>query len=125
GPTTTIKFGIREDPAYFYLDDVSFNPAAGGPDRGASPNAAGLFIGSSGSPLPSRTNVSPTSFGPKDALAPGKLELPSVTPVSRAGAAPSSGRAPRSTAAVDSVFLSSHGANVWESEHVGDGSDLD
>jgi len=42
GSQTELKFGFREDPTYFHLDDVSVNPmgAPGGPGRGGQIRAA-------------------------------------------------------------------------------------
>jgi len=42
GSQTELKFGFREDPSYYHLDDVSVNPmgAPGGPGRGGQIRAA-------------------------------------------------------------------------------------
>jgi hypothetical protein len=39
GPTTTVQFGFREDPSWFDLDDVAFQPSGGSP----GPGSRGLF----------------------------------------------------------------------------------
>ena len=45
--TTNISFALREDPAYFFLDDVSVKRAGGGPELLLNPG----FEDSTGSPL--------------------------------------------------------------------------
>jgi hypothetical protein len=42
---TTVQFGFREDPNFFYLDDVSFQEVGQGPGTGPSPGSGGRSPG--------------------------------------------------------------------------------
>jgi hypothetical protein len=138
GTWTTIRFDFQEDPAYFYLDDVSFQSGGSGPGFAPRPGPRAVAV----------TSQAPQAKSPSSGLGlfleasqdatllhepgelsgmtarPGSKDLPAPTPALNLAVVQATGTRSQALTALDRVFLTDQSVTVSDRRAGADWLDL-
>jgi hypothetical protein len=124
---TTLRFDYQEDPAYFYLDDVSFQaagitpslvqrpvvPAGQTQQANTASSASGLSVGAVGTAASVLQELKQLS-GMTAVPTPGTVDLPAPAPARNLAVGPATNTSLPARTALDQVFLGSDALPAWD-----------